>query len=146
MPLWTLYDKTQPPASAIIKQHQANPGTADGSIPVGLDESLAWLVETHTAQPTFDPAVEKLNRTDGVVAIDPSDTRTGTRTWGWSKVALSDAELQDAIRQTKLQSESVAVGVISQTWLDDEEPVTAADVARVMRFVAIRDGLDTQAP
>jgi HD-GYP domain-containing protein (c-di-GMP phosphodiesterase class II) len=144
MPLWTLWDKTQPPASAVIKEHQATPGTASGELPTSLDESLAWLVESHDAQPTYDPAVAKLSRNNGVVTLDPNDIRTGTRVWGWSVVPLTEAELQDAARQAALQSEQVAVGTIAQAWLDDEEPISATDVARVARFIAIRDGLDAQ--
>ena len=146
MPLWTLYDKTKPPAIAIIKEHQANPGTADGSISIGLDASLAWLVETHEAEPVFDPSSQKLKRNDGVIAIDPADTRTGTRTWGWSIISLSEAELADAIRVQQLSAESSAVGAIAQRWLDDSEPLESADVARVARFLAIQNGLDMQAP
>jgi len=146
MPLWTLWDKTKDPANAVIKQHQATPGTANGELPVGLDASLAWLVEVHTPEPTYDPQSQKLRRDNGIVAIDPADTRTGTRTWGWAAVELTSAELADAERQSQLASESLAVGVIAQKWLDENEPVENADVARVARFIAIRDGLDTQGP
>lgn len=146
MPLWTLWDKTKAPAQAVIKEHQATPGTASGDLPIGLDESLAWLQEVHDAQPAYDPASQKLQRNSGVVALDAEDIRTGTRTWGWSVIDLSEAELLDATRQQKLAAESAAVGVIAQEWLDDEAPVEAADVARVAKFLAIRDGLDAQAP
>jgi len=147
MPLWTLFNKTLGPVNGIIKQHQPNPGTADGSLPIGLDESLAWLVETHEPQPTeWNPATHKLQRSNGVIAIDPVDTRTGTRTWSWTVVELSAAELADAARIEKLQTEQSAVGAIAERWLDDQEPVESTDVARVARFLAIRDGLDSQAP
>jgi hypothetical protein len=145
MPLWTLYDKTKPPAQAIIKEHQLTPGTASGDLPTVLDESLAWLEEHHTAQPTFDPATHKLRRDNGVIVLDPVDIRTGTRTWGWTAIELSPEELQDAIRMQKLAEEQVAVGVIAQGWLEDDAPVEANDVARVAKFIAIRDGLDAQA-
>jgi hypothetical protein len=61
-------------------------------------------------------------------------------------VELSAAELADAARIEKLQTEQSAVGAIAERWLDDQEPVESADVARVARFLAIRDGLDSQAP
>lgn len=146
MPLWTLWDKTKPPSQAVIKEHQATPGTANGELPIGLDESLAWLVETHDPQPTYDAQTQKLRRENGVVAIDPADQRTGTRTWGWSTVELTEAELLDAQRQTQLAADKLAVGVIAQKWLNDEEPIEQSDVAKVAQFIAIRDGLDAQAP
>lgn len=156
MPLWTLYNKTQPPATAFIREHQQNanggiPGTTQTAEnpekPGGLEDELAWLREVHTPEPTFDPATQKLKRDMvGVVAIDPVNTWTGTRTWGWSVQELTSAELADAARVAKLRTEQSAVGAIAERWLDDAEPVEANDVARVARFLAIRDGLDSQAP
>jgi hypothetical protein len=155
MPLWTLYDKTKAPANAILRQHEQNanggiPGTTqtaeNPTKPAGLSDELAWLVEQHTAEPTFDPSLQKLSRNNGVIAIDPVNTWTGTRTWGWSVIQLSDAELADALRVQTLQAESSAVGAIAQRWLDDSEPLESADVARVARFLAIQNGLDSQAP
>lgn len=155
MPLWTLYDKTKPPAQAIIRQHEQNsnggiPNTTqpaeNPTKPAGFSDELAWLVETHSAEPTFDPASQKLKRDNGVVAIDPVNTWTGTRTWGWTVVELSAAELADAARVQALQTDQYAVGAIAQKWLDESQPVESGDVAQVARYLAIRDGLDVQAP
>lgn len=155
MPLWTLYNKTKPPAEAVLRQHEQNgfggiPNTTqpaeNPTKPLGFSDELAWLVEQHTAEPAFDPALQKLRRDNGVIAIDPVNTWTGTRTWGWSVIELSEAELADAARVQALQTEQYAVGAIAQKWLDDSQPIETADVAKVARFIAIRDGLDSQAP
>lgn len=154
MPLWTLYDKTKPPATAILRQHEQNanggiPGTTqtaqNPTKPAGFSDELAWLVEQHTAEPVFDPASQKLSRNNGVVAIDPANTWTGTRTWGWSVLELSQEELTDAVRVQQLASEASAVGAIAQRWLDDQQPLEASEVGRMVRYIAIRDGLDLQA-
>ena len=145
MPLWTLWDKTKPPAEAVIQEHKDSPNTADGSIPTNLDESLAWLQETHNAQPTYDPQTEKLQRDNGVVVIDSADPRTGTRTWGWSKVPLSEQELRDADRRNKLQSDAATVGAIVDKWRKGDTVLQQSEIGKVVEFVALQNGLDEQA-
>lgn len=154
MPLWTLYDKTKPPAEAVIREHEQNanggiPGTTQAAEspekPGGLSDELAWLQEQHNAEPAFDAATQKLQRDNGVVAIDPVDKWTGTRTWGWSVVDLSDQELRDADRRSKLASDAAAVGAIVDKWRKGNTVLQSAEVGKVVEFVALQNGLDEQA-
>ena len=137
MSLWTLFNKTQ---SQIIKEHEDSPGTADGSIPVGLDPSLAWLQESSAPEPAFDANVERLERSEQIT-IDPNDTRTGTRVFSFVKVALSAEQLEDRRVTTLLRDKAANVQAIASK-LKDEENITQDEVGELVQYIALRDRLD----
>jgi len=114
--MWTLFDKVQ---SLVLKEHQATPGTASGELPIGLDPSLAWLVESTDTEPAFDPNAERLEPSE-TIAIDPADTRTGTRVFGWEKVGLSAEALDQKKADAILKREKANVQAIAQRLRDGE--------------------------
>lgn len=133
---WALYQKS---TSTILKRRQATPGTADGSLPVGLDPDLAWLVEQEQAQPQFDANTHRLERGE-TIAVDQNDSRTGTLTTTWTAVALPQSEIN------RRKDDAIAAGMHSQVKtiagkLKNAEAVTVEELAEVVKFMAIRDGL-----
>ena len=120
---WTLYDKVQ---GAIIREHEPTPGTATEELPTGLDQNLAWLVESSDPQPTFDANIERLEPMD-VITIDPANNATGTRVFSWSKVPLSDAQLDDKEVQAKRKTKKASV-IAAAEKLRNEENIKDADV------------------
>ena len=113
---WTLYDKVQ---GEIIREHEPTPGTADESLPVGLDQNLAWLVESSDAQPTFDPNTERLEPAD-VITLDAADNSTGTRVFSWTKVPLSAAQLDDKQVEAKRKTKKASVIAAAEKLRNDE--------------------------
>lgn len=137
---WALFEKS---TSKILKRRQATPGTADGSLPIGLDPDLAWLVEQEGDQPTFDTAAERLERGEAVV-IDPNDSRTGTLTTTWSIVSLPAEEIK------RKNDDPVAAGIEAQVRvaakkLRNRETITSNQLIDLMTFIVIRDGLHLDA-
>jgi len=133
---WALYQKS---TSTILKRRQATPGTADGSLPVGLDPDLAWLVEQESVQPQYDPATHRLERGE-TLALDQNDSRTGTLTETWTAVALPQAEI------VRRNDDAIAAGIerqIRQTAkkLKNAEAITNEETYQLLRYMVIRDGL-----
>ena len=75
--------------AAIIKHNMAWP-RADGAEIVGLNPDLVPLLEVEGAEPVYDPAIERLQRSTPVV-----DVAGNTHTHGWEVVALSQTEIDD---------------------------------------------------
>jgi len=137
MALWTLFDKT---TSTIIKEHQATPGTADGSLPVGLDPSLSWLVESTAPEPVFDADAERLQATEQI-AIDPNDTRTGTRIYTFTKIALSASQLdQKAVDAQRKRLKASVVAAAEKVRQD--ENITLDELVTIVQELVLRDRLD----
>ena len=74
----------------IIKHNMAWP-RADGAEIVDLNPDLVPLLEVKGAQPAYDPAIERLQRSTPVV-----DVAGNTHTHGWEVVAIPQGELDDA--------------------------------------------------
>ena len=84
---WAIYDTD----TATVIRTNARWPRADGMEIVGKADNLVPLLEVREEQPVFDSATEKL------VAVDPvADVGANTYTYGWSVVALTQAEI-DAI-------------------------------------------------
>lgn len=145
MPFFTVWDTTKSYPDAVLN---SGVESATGDKPIGLQANLAWLQEVTDAKPTYDPSTQKLQyNSAGVIAFDANDPQLGTRTFTWTAVALTDAELDRISRDSYLESEAVAVGAIVKNWRDNPQASrTADDIARVGEFIAVRDGLDLQAP
>lgn len=133
---WALYQKS---TSTILKRRQATPGTADGSLPVGLDPDLAWLVEQEQAQPQFDANTHRLERGE-TIAVDQNDSRTGTLTTTWTAVAMPQSEIN------RRKDDALAAGIEAQVQntakkLKRAEPITNEESYQLLRYMVIRDGL-----
>lgn len=71
-----------------IERHNKPWPRADGEEIVNLDADLVPLLEVQEARPVFDPEVERLERTTGVI-----DIPNNTHTHGWQIVPLNQEEL-----------------------------------------------------
>ena len=81
---WSVWSISQ----AAILKHNIKWPRADGGEIVRLDADLIPLLEVEEAQPTFDPALERLERTAPVV-----DVAANTHTHGWAVVPRDQADI-----------------------------------------------------
>lgn len=75
-------------STAELVRHNVRWPRADGGPLVNADPDYVPLLEVNEAQPAYDPATHKLERSTPVV-----DVAANTHTHGWSVVALSAEEL-----------------------------------------------------
>ena len=78
-------------SNGVIVKHNQKWLRHDGGEIVGLDSDIALLLEVQDAQPVFDSAIERLQRTAGVI-----DIPNNTHTHGWQIVPLTQEELDAA--------------------------------------------------
>jgi len=136
---WTLFDKS---TSEIIKEHQATPGTADESLPVGLASHLAWLVESSDSEPTFNANTHRLEPSESIT-IDSNDPRTGTRVFTNTVEPLSDEQLADKAIQAKRKRNAHRVREAARKFKDGEL-VTQVEVHTLLEELVLRDRMDIE--
>jgi hypothetical protein len=77
-------------STAEIEKHNRPWPRHDGGEIVNLSPDIVPLLEVQAPQPAFDPALQRLTRSDPVV-----DVEANTHTHGWTVVQIPQEELDD---------------------------------------------------
>ena len=119
-------------SGAEIVKHNEEWPRADGEAIEGLNPDLVPLLEVEGAQPAYDPAIERLQRSTPVV-----DVAGNTHTHGWEVVARDQADIDN-------EAELV---VIKALYLDLKNHVgTSGERATRLENVVARIMKDMYAP
>lgn len=89
--------------NSILKRNQKWPRRDGGEI-VGLDPDIAPLLEVEGAQPNYDPATQRMQRTAPVI-----DIPANTITTGWEVVAIPQDEQDSAAELAQIRAAYLAL-------------------------------------
>jgi len=114
---WAVWSNSQ---AAVVKRNMKWP-RADGGEIVNADPDLVPLLEVEEAQPAYDPATHRLERTEPVV-----DVANNTHTQGWQVVPRDQADIDaDAERE---QAKAVYAALKAHSGTADERATRLENV------------------
>ena len=86
-------------STSTLERHNIRWPRADGGEIVGLDPDIVPLLEVEAAQPAYDAATQKLQRTAAVV-----DVAANTHTHGWEVVSRTADEIAEDTERDQIKA------------------------------------------